>query len=128
MEVILRQAVDSLGHAGDLVKVSSGYARNFLLPRGMALPATDGNKKRISMEKAKLILPPGPTVEYVENMQDVPKACDAVAIATEWPEFGKLDWASARPQMIAPILFDGRNLLDRLEMESLGYLYKGVGR
>ena len=48
MEVILRQAVDSLGHAGDLVKVSSGYARNFLLPRGMALPATDGNKKRIS--------------------------------------------------------------------------------
>ena len=55
MEVILRQAVDSLGHAGDLVKVSSGFARNFLLPRGMALPATDGNKKRISMEKAKLV-------------------------------------------------------------------------
>jgi UDPglucose 6-dehydrogenase len=92
----------------------------------------EGAKIRVydpkAMEKAKLILPPGPTVEYVENMQDVPKACDAVAIATEWPEFGKLDWASARPQMIAPILFDGRNLLDRLEMESLGYLYKGVGR
>ncbi len=81
-----------------------------------------------AMEKAKPILPPGPTVEYVDNMQDVPMGCDAVAIATEWPEFGKLDWASARQHMIAPILFDGRNLLDRHEMESLGYLYKGVGR
>ena len=36
MEVILRQAVDNLGHPGDIVDVSSGYARNFLLPRGIA--------------------------------------------------------------------------------------------
>jgi UDPglucose 6-dehydrogenase len=61
-------------------------------------------------------------------MQDVPSDCDAVAIATEWPEFGKLNWAAARQKMIAPILFDGRNLLDRTEMESIGFLYKGVGR
>jgi UDPglucose 6-dehydrogenase len=81
-----------------------------------------------AMEKAKAILPPGPTVEYVDDMQDVPSDCDAVAIATEWPEFGKLNWAAARQKMIAPILFDGRNLLDRSEMESIGFLYKGVGR
>ena len=92
----------------------------------------EGAKLRVhdpkAMEKAKAILPPGPNVEYVESMQAVPEGCDAVAIATEWPEFGKLDWASVRHQMIAPILFDGRNLLDRHEMESLGYLYKGIGR
>jgi UDPglucose 6-dehydrogenase len=81
-----------------------------------------------AMDKAKAILPPGPKVEYVEDMQDVPNDCDAVAIATEWPEFGKINWTAARQKMIAPILFDGRNLLDRTEMESIGFLYKGVGR
>ena len=54
MEVILRQAVDSLGHPGDVVTVSNGYARNFLLPRGVAFPATEGNKKRIQQEKSRL--------------------------------------------------------------------------
>ena len=54
MEVILRQAVDKLGHPGDVVKVSAGYARNFLLPRGVAYEATPGNKKRIAQEKDRL--------------------------------------------------------------------------
>ena len=54
MEVILREAVDKLGHPGDIVTVSAGYARNFLLPRGVAYEATPGNKKRIAQEKARL--------------------------------------------------------------------------
>lgn len=54
MDVILRQAVDNLGHPGDLVKVSPGFARNYLLPRGVAVEATEGNKRRIAQEKAKL--------------------------------------------------------------------------
>ena len=54
MEVILREAVDNLGHPGDIVTVSSGYARNYLLPRGIAYAATEGNKKRIAQEKARL--------------------------------------------------------------------------
>lgn len=54
MEVILRNAIDKLGHPGDVVDVSSGYARNFLLPRGFAFLATEGNKKRISLEKGRL--------------------------------------------------------------------------
>ncbi|MFM8566972.1 MAG: 50S ribosomal protein L9 [Gemmatimonadota bacterium] len=54
MEVILRQAVDNLGHPGDIVEVSLGYARNFLLPRGVAFEATPGNKKRIAQEKERL--------------------------------------------------------------------------
>jgi large subunit ribosomal protein L9 len=54
MEVILRQAVDKLGHPGDIVTVSSGFARNFLLPRGVAYEATPGNKKRIAQEKGRL--------------------------------------------------------------------------
>jgi large subunit ribosomal protein L9 len=54
MEVILRSAIDKLGHPGDIVSVSPGYARNFLLPRGFAFEATEGNKKRIALEKGRL--------------------------------------------------------------------------
>lgn len=50
MEVILREDVKSLGKAGELVKVKPGYARNFLLPKGLAYEATEGNRKRILAE------------------------------------------------------------------------------
>ena len=53
MEVILREHVDNLGRRGDLVKVADGYARNYLLPRKMALLATAGNKKVIERERGK---------------------------------------------------------------------------
>jgi len=50
MDVILRENVDKLGAAGEVVSVKDGYARNYLLPRGMAYPATEGNKKRLEAE------------------------------------------------------------------------------
>ncbi len=50
MEVILREDVKSLGKAGELVRVRPGYARNFLLPKGLAYEASEGNKKRIAAE------------------------------------------------------------------------------
>jgi len=51
MEVILRQHVDNLGKRGEIVKVAAGYARNYLLPRKLALPATEGNKKHVERER-----------------------------------------------------------------------------
>ena len=56
MEVILRAHVEHLGNRGEIVKVADGYARNYLLPRKLALPATEGNKKQIEREKTKLDL------------------------------------------------------------------------
>ena len=53
MEVILREHVDNLGRRGEVVKVAAGYARNFLLPRKLALLVTDGNRKQIERERAK---------------------------------------------------------------------------
>jgi len=50
MEVILRDDVRSVGKAGELVRVKPGYARNYLLPQGLAYEATEGNKKRIAAE------------------------------------------------------------------------------
>jgi large subunit ribosomal protein L9 len=51
MEVILRDHVENLGRRGEIVKVADGYARNFLLPRKLALPATDANKKWVERER-----------------------------------------------------------------------------
>jgi large subunit ribosomal protein L9 len=51
MEVILRQHVDNLGKRGEIVKVADGYARNYLLPRKLALPATAGNRKHVERER-----------------------------------------------------------------------------
>ncbi len=54
MEVILRAAVENLGHPGDIVNVAPGYGRNYLLPRGLAYAATPGNKKRMEQEHQRL--------------------------------------------------------------------------
>ena len=51
MEVILRQDVDKLGSRGQMVKVAPGYARNFLLPNKIAVPATEANRKIVEMER-----------------------------------------------------------------------------
>jgi large subunit ribosomal protein L9 len=54
MEVILRQSIENLGNPGDVVNVKAGYARNYLLPRGLAYEATPGNLKRIAVERQRL--------------------------------------------------------------------------
>ena len=51
MEVILRDHVENLGRRGEIVRVADGYARNFLLPRKLALPATDANRKWVERER-----------------------------------------------------------------------------
>jgi large subunit ribosomal protein L9 len=54
MEIILRADVQHLGKVGEVVKVKDGYARNYLLPKGLAYPATDANKKKITYEGERL--------------------------------------------------------------------------
>ena len=56
MNIILMENVEKLGQVGDVVKVKNGYARNYLLPRQLGMPATEGNVKRIEREKAKRLV------------------------------------------------------------------------
>ena len=51
MEIILREHVEHLGRRGDIVKVAEGYARNYLLPRKLALAVNEGNKRQIERER-----------------------------------------------------------------------------
>jgi len=67
-------------------------------------------------------------VEFVEDMNAVADGCDALVIATEWPQFKKLELERVRKAMTCPIVFDGRNILDPAEMERLGFTYKSIGR
>ena len=54
MEIILREDVQHLGKVGEVVKVKDGYARNYLLPKGLAYPATQANKKKIAYEGERI--------------------------------------------------------------------------
>ena len=78
-----------------------------------------------AMEKAKSLLQ---NVTYVADMNSVAEGCDALVVATEWPQFKKLDLERVRKVMTHPIMFDGRNLFDLEEMERLGFIYKSIGR
>ena len=69
MDIILTGNVEKLGQVGDVVKVKNGYARNYLLPRQLAMPATTSNIKRIEKEKAKRL-----AIEEAEKKEAQQKA------------------------------------------------------
>lgn len=92
-----------------------------LLREGAALRVHDPK----AMDKARPLLP---DAVFVEDMNAVAEGCDALVVATEWDEFKSLDLQRAREALSHPILFDGRNLFDPVEMERLGWVYKSIGR
>ena len=55
MELILREDVTNLGRRGDVVNVKDGYGRNFLLPKKLAVPLSEGNKKAVEQQKASAL-------------------------------------------------------------------------
>src|ERR1700733_3190273 len=68
IEIILRETIDTLGNAGQVVKVANGYARNYLLPRKLAYPATPGNLKVIESERQSLLRKDAKQKEDAENL------------------------------------------------------------
>ena len=78
MEVILRETIDSLGHAGQVVKVANGYARNYLLPRKLAYLATPGNMKVIEFERASLVRKDAKQKDEAEKLRELLDAVEIV--------------------------------------------------
>jgi UDPglucose 6-dehydrogenase len=68
-----------------------------------------------------------PALVTAESAVKALTGADVAVIATEWPEFKDLDWASAREMMATPLVIDGRRLLDPATMRELGYRYERVG-
>lgn len=88
-EVLLVKPVDGLGAEGDQVKVRAGYARNFLLPKGIAVPLTQSNRKQVeALKKARAVR----EAKELDGAQALAKQIEkaAIAIAVKTGEGGKL--------------------------------------
>jgi UDPglucose 6-dehydrogenase len=68
-----------------------------------------------------------PGVTICADAMDAMRGADAVVIVTEWPEFGRLDWAAAARVMERPLLIDGRNFVDPAAAAAAGFEYEGIG-
>ncbi|HEX6669094.1 MAG TPA: 50S ribosomal protein L9 [Gemmatimonadales bacterium] len=124
IEVILREDVKSLGRAGEMVRVKPGYARNYLLPQGLAYEATEGNKKRIAAEtRARGVRLQAEKVDA----EKLAAALGAVAVTLTGKagEEGKL-FGSVTAQDIADALGRAGHTVDRRRIE-LEYPIKTLG-
>ena len=77
MDIILREDIDKLGQRGDMVKVAPGYARNFLLPRNLAVAATESNKKIVEQQRQAHLRK---DAKLVTEAQDLGKMMSAVSV------------------------------------------------
>ena len=124
IEVILREEIKTLGKAGEIVRVKPGYARNYLLPHGLAYEATEGNKKRIAAEtKARGVR------SVAEKTEAERAAAKLSAVSLTIPgkagEEGKL-FGSVTAQDVADALGRQGHAVDRRRIE-LEHPIKSVG-
>jgi UDPglucose 6-dehydrogenase len=91
-----------------------------LLARGVVVRAFDP----VAMKRAREVLP---EVTYCVDAYEAATGADAVALVTEWNVFKRLDMARVRAVMRTPVLVDGRNMYDAVEMVACGFTYAGIG-
>ena len=108
-EILLLEKVDNLGTEGDVVKVRPGYARNFLLPKGIAVPLNQANKKRLDSLK---IARAAREAEELQNAQDVASKIGglSIAIAVKTGSGGKLFGSVTASQIIEKVSENGFSL------------------
>jgi len=105
----------------DMREAASVEIARALLKKGATVRAYDP----AAIDKAKAIMP---DVEYRRNAHGVARGADAIVVVTEWNEFKQLDMVKVKRLMRRPVIVDGRNLYDPVEMRRLGFVYRGIGR
>ena len=125
MEVILKQDVEHLGYANDVVKVRDGYARNFLLPRGMAIVASPSEKKQLAETLKQR------SHKEAKIKAEAEKAAEALAgkslkIGAKVGESGKI-FGSVNPIMLADAIKGMGFEVDRKHIKIKGDTIKTVG-
>jgi large subunit ribosomal protein L9 len=115
MEIILREDIEKLGQRGQVVKVTAGYARNYLLPRRLAVAATEGNKKIVEQERQAHLRR---EVKVVSEAQDLGKLMGSitVTIAQKAGENDQL-FGSVTPADIAAALEKQGYTIDRKKIQ-----------
>ncbi|WP_027722660.1 UDP-glucose dehydrogenase family protein [Maridesulfovibrio zosterae] len=95
-----------------------------LTAAGMKIRAFDP----VAHEKAAEILRDNDLVEIVHNQYDVLEGADALAVVTDWNQFRNPDFETIKKSLVAPLIFDGRNLYDPISMGENGFAYFCIGR
>lgn len=111
MKVILKENIETLGQIGDIVKVAPGYARNYLLPKGFAIEATEKNAKALEHAKRQLAYKKNKTLEAARNLAAKLEAL-AVNLTHQAGEEGKL-FGSVTNMEIAAFLKNNGLEIDR---------------
>ncbi len=130
MEVIICQDIPTLGKTGDVVKVKDGYARNYLIPRQLALAATKENKKKMELKKAKL------AAAYEAQRAEAQTVAEKLAkvsctLVVEVNEQEKLYGAISESEIIRALdqegfKFERKDLVIEKAIEELGIFEVGV--
>jgi UDPglucose 6-dehydrogenase len=110
-------------HTDDVRESVSLILIQRLLDRGARVSAFDPK----AMETTRK-LPIASKMELAPSALDAAQDADALVVATEWPEFAGADFHELKRRMAAPLVFDGRNVLDPVTMTNLGFTYRGIGR
>ena len=126
MEVILKQDVEHLGFANDLVKVRDGYARNFLLPRGLAVAATSSEKKQLSETLKQRAHKEAKVRAEAETKAEL-VAGKAIKIGAKVGEKGKI-FGSVNTIMLADALRILGVEVDRKHIKLKGEAIKTIGK
>ncbi len=114
MKVILQENIDTLGQIGDIVKVAPGYARNYLLPKGLAIEATEKNAKALEHAKRQLAYKKNKALEAAKLLAAKLEAVN-VSLAHQAGEEGKL-FGSVTTMEIAAFLKEQGLEIDRKKM------------
>jgi UDPglucose 6-dehydrogenase len=94
-----------------------------LIHQGVRVTATDP----VALDNARRLYPDLGVI-YCPEPHTAMQGADAIVLVTEWHEYSLLNWAEIKSSLNTPLILDGRNFLDRHELEHLGYRYIGVGR
>ena len=111
MKVILKENIETLGHIGDIVKVAPGYARNYLLPKGLAIEATEKNAKALDHVLRQMAYKKNKALESARNLAAKLEAL-AIELLHQAGEEGKL-FGSVTNMEIAAFLKDKGFEIDR---------------
>jgi large subunit ribosomal protein L9 len=117
MKVILRQNIETIGNMGEVVSVKDGYARNYLLPRGMAYVATKGNMQVLEQERTRLQVKMNRELKDAEKLAaELEKHENAITVPMQVGEEDKL-FGSVTKEVIAEKLAEKGFNIDRRKIE-----------
>src|SRR5271170_845964 len=130
MNIILMENVEKLGQVGDVVKVKNGYARNYLLPRQLGMPATTGNIKRIEREKTQRLAIFEAEKKVAQQQADILSKV-SLTIAVEVNDQEKLYGAISESDILEALLaenhkIDKKSLVIEKPIDDLGIFEIGV--